>query len=91
MGRPARGDDAAAPRPEHCRRAAARLAKLPAGHPQGYADRFDLFVDDVYAAVHGEVPDGVPRFGDGLRAAQITDAVTPPRRSAGSTSAPVGW
>jgi predicted dehydrogenase len=56
--------------------AAARLAVLPAGHPQGYQDCFDLFVSDAYAAVRGAAPpDGLPRFADGLRAAQITDAV----------------
>jgi predicted dehydrogenase len=54
---------------------AARLATLPAGHPQGYADCFDLFVADVYAAIAGESPDGMPVFADGLRAARITDAV----------------
>jgi predicted dehydrogenase len=56
--------------------AAARLAVLPAGHPQGYADCFDLFVNDVYAAIaDGEEPDGLPRFADGVRAARLTDAV----------------
>jgi predicted dehydrogenase len=62
--------------PQHLSPAAARLAKLPPGHPQGYADCFDLFVDDVYAAIRGEQPrDGVPMFADGLRAAQIIEAV----------------
>ena len=56
--------------------AAARFASLPAGHPQGYADCFDSFVADVYAAVRGaELPEGTPTFSDGLRAAQITEAV----------------
>ncbi|MGH2968750.1 MAG: Gfo/Idh/MocA family protein, partial [Solirubrobacteraceae bacterium] len=54
---------------------AARLATLPAGHPQGYADCFDLFVADAYAAIRGEWPEGLPSFEDGLRAARITDAV----------------
>ena len=55
---------------------AARLATLPAGHPQGYADCFDAFVADVYAAVGGEErADGLPTFADGLRAAVVTDAV----------------
>ena len=40
---------------------AARLATLPAGHPQGYNDCFDAFVADAYAAaVTGEAPDGLP-------------------------------
>jgi predicted dehydrogenase len=55
---------------------AARLATLPAGHPQGYNDCFDAFVADAYAAVvTGEAPDGLPTFRDGLRAARITAAV----------------
>ena len=55
---------------------AARLATLPAGHPQGYADCFDAFVADAYAAaVTGEAPEGMPVFEDGLRTARITAAV----------------
>jgi len=55
---------------------AARMATLPAGHPQGYHDCFDAFVADAYAAaVTGEVPEGMPGFRDGLRAARITAAV----------------
>jgi predicted dehydrogenase len=62
--------------PQHLSAPAARLATLPAGHPQGYADCFDLFVADVYAAIRGEeLADGVPVFEDGLRAARITEAV----------------
>jgi predicted dehydrogenase len=62
--------------PAHLSAPAARLATLPAGHPQGYADCFDLFVADVYAAIHGASErDGVPGFRDGLRAAEITGAV----------------
>jgi predicted dehydrogenase len=66
--------------------AAARLVTLPPGHAQGYHDCFDLFVADAYAAmvaggsvgsdgVPAGVPDGLPLIGDGVRAAQITDAV----------------
>jgi predicted dehydrogenase len=55
--------------------AAQRLSVLPAGHPQGYQDCFNGFVSDVYAAVTGEAPDGLPRFDDGLRAAVLTEAV----------------
>ena len=55
---------------------AARIAVLPAGHPQGYQDCFNLFVADVFAAIEtGSLPDGLPTFADGLRAARITDAV----------------
>jgi len=52
-----------------------RLSFLPAGHPQGYQDAFDGFVSDVYAATRGAEPYGLPRFGDGLRAAVLTEAV----------------
>ena len=57
-----------------------RLSMLPAGHPQGYAQCFENYVADSYAAVdahagHGEVPDGLPTFADGARAAEICDAM----------------
>ena len=57
--------------------AAARYAFLPSGHAQGYADCFDAFVADTYSAIrdNGTLPDGLPVFEDGLRAARITDAV----------------
>jgi predicted dehydrogenase len=62
--------------PQHLAPEAARFATLPAGHPQGYADCFDAFVRDFYATIRGgDTPDGMPIFGDGLRAALITDAV----------------
>lgn len=57
-----------------------RLATLPAGHAQGYAQCFEAYVADSYAAVdayhgQGEVPDGLPTFADGARAAAICDAM----------------
>jgi len=55
--------------------AAARYSVVPAGHPQGYQDCFDAFVADTLAAVAGDVPDGLPTFADGLRAARVTAAV----------------
>ena len=56
--------------------AASRFAFLPGGHPQGYADCFDAFVADFYEGVRsGSTVEGMPTFSDGLRAAQITDAV----------------
>ena len=62
--------------PEHLSPPAARLARLPAGHPEGYAQCFERFAEDVYAEIRtGERPDGLPTFEDGLRAAVITDAV----------------
>jgi predicted dehydrogenase len=54
---------------------AAGYARLPAGHPQGYQDSFTAFVADVYAAIDGHKPDGLPVFADGLRAAVLTAAV----------------
>nr|WP_246345074.1 Gfo/Idh/MocA family oxidoreductase [Conexibacter arvalis] len=73
-------DDAALSAP------AARFATLPAGHPQGYGDCFDAFVADVYAAIaDGEAADGLPRFADGRRAVQITEAVL------GSAAADGAW
>jgi predicted dehydrogenase len=54
---------------------AARLCSSPAGHPQGYQDAFNAFVADVYGAIRGEDPEGLPRFADGLRAVEVTDAV----------------
>jgi predicted dehydrogenase len=54
---------------------AARLSRVPAGHPQGYQDAFNAFVADSYAAIGGASPEGLPRFEDGLRAARLTEAV----------------
>jgi predicted dehydrogenase len=55
---------------------ATRLSFLPAGHPQGYADCFDLFVAEAHAVARGETPpDGMPLFADGMRSAQIVEAV----------------
>jgi predicted dehydrogenase len=62
--------------PEALSEAARRYAVLPGGHPQGYGDCFNAFVAEVYdAAATGEIPDGMPQFTDGLRAARLTDAV----------------
>jgi predicted dehydrogenase len=57
-----------------------RLSTLPAGHAQGYAQCFENYVADSYAAVdayagHGQVPDGLATFADGARAAEICDAM----------------
>ncbi|SJN35668.1 Myo-inositol 2-dehydrogenase [Microbacterium esteraromaticum] len=53
----------------------ARFSNVPAGHAQGYQDAFNSFVADVYAAIQGEQPDGLPTFADGLRAVALTEAV----------------
>jgi predicted dehydrogenase len=57
-----------------------RLSVLPAGHPQGYAQCFDAFVDDTYAAVRGEHREGLPTFRDGARSADIVAAVVDSHR-----------
>ena len=54
---------------------AARLSRVPAGHPQGYQDAFNSFVADTYAAITGSTPEGLPTFADGVRSAYITAAV----------------
>ena len=61
--------------PEALRPAAARYVTMPAGHPQGFQDCFNAFVADCYATIGGQKPDGLPRFADGRRAAEITEAV----------------
>jgi predicted dehydrogenase len=66
--------------PNHGSAEQRRLSTLPAGHPQGYAQCFENYVADSYAAVdaqtgHREVPEGLPTFADGARAAQICDAM----------------
>jgi predicted dehydrogenase len=57
-----------------------RLSVLPPGHPQGYAQCFDAFVDDTYAAVRGEEREGLPTFRDGARSADIVAAVVDSHR-----------
>jgi predicted dehydrogenase len=54
---------------------AQRLSVLPAGHPQGFQDCFSGLIGDVYAAIGGAEPSGLPTFEDGLRAANLTSAV----------------
>ncbi len=52
-----------------------RLATLPAGHAQGYAQCFEAFIADTYATIRGETREGLPTFDDGWRSARIVDAV----------------
>ena len=66
--------------PNHGSSEQRRLATLPAGHAQGYAQCFESYVADSYAAIDaaagtGERPDGLPTFVDGARAAAICDAM----------------
>jgi predicted dehydrogenase len=48
---------------------------LPAGHAQGFQDCFNSFIADSYRAIGGAKVEGLPTFADGLRAAQLTNAV----------------
>jgi len=68
---------------------AAGYAFLPAGHPQGYQDCFNAFVADAHAAVSGMVPDGLPTFADGARAARLCDAVLQSAHEAGAWTTPL--
>lgn len=61
--------------PEHLSKAAATFATLPGGHPLGYHDCFDLFIAQTYEAIVNGIPEGLPSFADGLRAARVADAV----------------
>jgi predicted dehydrogenase len=66
--------------PNHGSSEQRRLAMLPAGHAQGYAQCFEGYVADSYAAIaaqagDGERPEGLPTFADGARAAVICDAM----------------
>jgi predicted dehydrogenase len=54
---------------------AQELSYLPAGHPQQYQEAFNAFMTDAYASFNGDVVEGLPTFDDGLRAANITQAV----------------
>lgn len=62
--------------PEELSGDAARLSVLPAGHPLGYQDAFTAFIADAAAASEfRRVPNGMPQFADGVRAAELTEAV----------------
>lgn len=89
VGRTAASTRVAAGRDTLTTEAGRRYARLPAGHPQGYQDSFDAFVADVYDAVRGKVPEGLPTFADGLRAAQLTQALTTSAREGGWVATPM--
>ena len=54
---------------------AGRVTLTPAGHVQGWEACFETFVTDVYAAVRGEKPEGMPTFCDGVRSLRLVEAV----------------
>ena len=62
--------------PDALSAAARPYAVLPAGHVQGFQDCFDAFVRDVYRSIaDGRTVDGLPQFADGLRSAELVEAV----------------
>lgn len=61
----------------------ARLQRVPAGHAMGYQDAFNGFIADVYAAIGGSHPTGLPTFEDGYRSAVLTEAVLASAATAG--------
>ncbi|WP_238148175.1 Gfo/Idh/MocA family protein [Rothia halotolerans] len=69
---------------------AGRLSRVPAGHPMGYQDAFNAFVEDVHAAIRGERPEGLPTLADGVRAAILTEAVLASAASGAWTEIPPG-
>jgi predicted dehydrogenase len=89
VGRTAAATRVAAGRDTLTTEAGRRYARLPAGHPQGYQDSFNAFVADVYDAVRGNPSDGLPTFADGLRAAQLTQAIISSAQSGGWVAAPL--
>jgi predicted dehydrogenase len=54
---------------------APQLARLPAGHGEGYAGAFRNLLGDVYRAVAGEARDGFPTFADGHRGMLLLEGV----------------
>ncbi len=54
---------------------ARRVTLTPAGHVQGWEACFESFVSDVYAAIRGDQPDGMPGFADGARSLRLVEAV----------------
>jgi predicted dehydrogenase len=70
--------------PAVLRHDAARLVVTPPGHPQGYLDCVDRFVADVYAAIDGDSPEGLPTFADGRRAVHLGDIAQQSAAAGGS-------
>jgi predicted dehydrogenase len=52
-----------------------RFSRVPAGHPQGYQDAFNSFMADVYDGFAGIAHVGVPGIEDGVRSAELIQAV----------------
>jgi predicted dehydrogenase len=70
--------------PDRLGAGAAEYAIVPSGHAQGYQDAFNAFVGDVYRAVGGTEPDGLPGFAAGARSALLVDAVVRSQAAGGA-------
>lgn len=63
--------------------AVAPYVTTPSGHVQGYQESFTLLMGEMISAVRGHPASGMPGFSDGVRAAQITEAVVTSARRGG--------
>jgi predicted dehydrogenase len=53
---------------------AAKIARYPAGHAEGYGDAFRTILGDAYLAMDGQPHDPFPTFADGHRGMQVLEA-----------------
>ena len=53
---------------------AAKIARYPAGHAEGYGDAFRTILRDAYLAMDGQPHDPFPTFADGHRGMQVIEA-----------------
>jgi predicted dehydrogenase len=53
---------------------AARFARYPPGHAEGYGDAFRVILADAYRAMAGEPHGSFPTFADGHRGMQVLEA-----------------
>ncbi len=53
---------------------AAKLARYPAGHAEGYGDAFRTILRDAYLAMDGQPHGPFPTFADGHRGMQVLEA-----------------
>lgn len=62
---------------------AARLARYPAGHGEGYGGAFENLLRNVYRAVAGEEHDPFPTFADGHHGVRLVEAAVASAASGG--------
>jgi predicted dehydrogenase len=53
---------------------AAKIARYPAGHAEGYGDAFRTILSGAYLAMAGQPHDPFPTFADGHRGMQVLEA-----------------